>query len=116
MSRRHLKDIESSADNIKKKGYQKEYAIELIDAEKLANKLRRLERLRKEILELNQSTISEIRSYQKPLPAIHNVMIAVYMLLGYKENELKVSKIRSYFASCFTSVLTKAVFKHVTEI
>ena len=90
MSRRHLGDVEAAVNNIKKKKLEKDYALELIDADKLMNKLRRLERLRKEILELNQSTISEIRSYQKPPEAVHQVMIAVYLLLGYKEKELKV--------------------------
>ena len=91
MSRRHLSDVEGAVSNIKKKKYEKDYAIELINADKLINKLKRLERLRKEILELNQSTIMEIRSYQKPPPAVHEVMIAVYLLLGYKEKELKVN-------------------------
>ena len=90
MSRRHLGDVEAAVSNIKKRKLEKDYAVELLDADKLMNKLRRLERLRKEILELNQSTISEIRSYQSPPPAVHQVMIAVYLLLGYKEKELKV--------------------------
>ena len=90
MSRRHLGDVEAAVSNIKKRKLEKDYAVELLDADKLMNKLRRLERLRKEILELNQSTISEIRSYQNPPPAVHQVMIAVYLLLGYKEKELKV--------------------------
>ena len=90
MSRRHLGDVEAAVNKIKKKKLEKEYALELIEADKLMNKLRRLERLRREILELNQSTISEIRSYQKPPEAVHQVMIAVYLLLGYKEKELKV--------------------------
>eukprot|EP00794_Sanderia_malayensis_P004876 gene4876-5515_t len=92
MSRRHLGDVEAAVNNIRRKKYEKDYALDLIDADKLMNKLRRLERLRKEILELNQSTIMEIRSYQKPPPAVHEIMIAVYLLLGYKEKELKVWK------------------------
>ena len=103
MSRRHLGDVEAGVSNIKKKKLEKDYAIELIDADRLINKLKRLERLRKEILELNQSTISEIRSYQKPPPAVHQIMIAVYLLLNYREKELKVylhpfySELRKYF-------------------
>ena len=96
MSRRHLGDVEAAVNKIKKMELEKEYALELIEADKLMNKLRRLERLRREILELNQSTISEIRSYQKPPEAVHQVMIAVYLLLGYEEEELMV-KIRVNF-------------------
>ena len=90
MGRRHLGDVEAAVNSIKKKKLEKTYAMELFEADKLINKLRRLERLRQEILELNQSTISEIRSYQKPPEAVHQVMISVYLLLGYKEKELKV--------------------------
>ena len=102
MARRHLGDVEASVNNIKKKKLEKTYALELIDADKLMNKLRRLERLRQEILELNQSTISEIRSYQKPPEAVHQVMISVYLLLGYKEKELKVYCVCSEVESTFS--------------
>ena len=92
MAKRDLEAIESSVDNIKKKGFQHDHAEQILQADKLANKLRRLEKLKKEILALDQRTISEIRSYKKPLPAIHDVMIATYVILGYKEKELKVLK------------------------
>ena len=42
-------------------------------------------------MELKQSTIAELRSYQKPIPVIHNVMIATYLLLGTSEKETKVN-------------------------
>ena len=90
MARRNLEDIQSSVDEIKKKGYEKDHSVRLLEADKLAQKLKRLEKLKKEILALDQRTISEIRSYKKPLPAVHDVMIAVYVVLGYKEKELKV--------------------------
>jgi len=84
-----LEGIESSVDKIKKKKYEEDHAERLLEADKLANKLRRLEKLKKDIMALDQRTISEIRSYKKPLPAIHDVMIATYVILGYKEKELK---------------------------
>eukprot|EP00111_Clytia_hemisphaerica_P002008 TCONS_00005679-protein len=89
MARRDLEGIESSVDKIKKKKYEEDHAERLLEADKLANKLRRLEKLKKDIMALDQRTISEIRSYKKPLPAIHDVMIATYVILGYKEKELK---------------------------
>ena len=52
--------------------------------------LRRLERIRAEILELKQSTVAEIRSYQKPPPIVHTVMTATFLLLGHPEKETKV--------------------------
>ena len=51
--------------------------------------LRRLERIRAEILELKQSTVAEIRSYQKPPPTVHTVMTGIFLLLGNSEKETK---------------------------
>lgn len=64
--------------------------------------LRRLERIRAEILELKQSTVAEIRSYQKPPPIVHTVMTATFLLLGHKESETKVRTALSVFASSRT--------------
>jgi hypothetical protein len=86
---RNLERLEKAIKDVKKAGLDKYYSVELNEAERLANRLRRLERIRQEILELKQSTISEIRSYQNPPPAVHQVMIATYLLLEYKEKPLK---------------------------
>ena len=68
----------------------------LLEAAYLIAKLKRLEKSKKDILELNQRTIAEIRSYSQPLPDVREVMVATYLILGYKEKELKVSW-RLYF-------------------
>ncbi|XP_032220339.2 trichohyalin [Nematostella vectensis] len=88
INRRNLQDIEKSMSFIRKSGWEADWGPELKEGEKMANRLRRLERIRAEILELKQSVISEIRSYSNPPPAVHKVMIAVYLLLGYKEKPL----------------------------
>ena len=59
--------------DIRKNGWEKDWGIELKEGEKLANRLKRLEKLKAEIMELKQSVISEIRSYQNPPPAVHKV-------------------------------------------
>ena len=86
---RNLERLEKSIKDVKNSGLEQYYSVELSEGERLANRLRRLERIRQEILELKQSTISEIRSYQNPPPAVHQVMIATYLLLGYTEKPLK---------------------------
>ncbi|EDO47477.1 predicted protein, partial [Nematostella vectensis] len=88
INRRNLQDIEKSMSFIRKSGWEADWGPELKEGDKMANRLRRLERIRAEILELKQSVISEIRSYSNPPPAVHKVMIAVYLLLGYKEKPL----------------------------
>lgn len=59
-------------------------------AEAMRSRLRRLKRLRHAVLEMDQKTISEMRSYPKPPQAVHGVMAATFLLLGNKESELKV--------------------------
>lgn len=71
--RHHLGDLEKSMADIRKNGWEKDWGIELKEGEKLANRLKRLEKLKAEIMELKQSVISEIRSYQNPPPAVHKV-------------------------------------------
>uniref|UniRef100_H2Z7K6 Dynein heavy chain coiled coil stalk domain-containing protein n=1 Tax=Ciona savignyi TaxID=51511 RepID=H2Z7K6_CIOSA len=85
---RVIADIQSAVDRIKKGGFD-ELSSDVASAEKLLLRLRHLERLRSEVLELKQSTIAELRSYKQPIPVIHNVMKATYMLLGVPENETK---------------------------
>lgn len=74
---------------------------ELIEANKVLLQLRRLERIRAEILELKQSTVAEIRSYQSPPVVVHTVMTATFLLLGHKEKETKVCVV-SILAICVT--------------
>lgn len=90
MVKRDLALIEGAVEKIKKKKIENEHMVQILAAEKLMDKLRRLEKAKKDILELNQRTIAEIRSYSQPIPAIREVMTATYMILGYKEKELKV--------------------------
>lgn len=39
---------------------------------------------------LKQSLVSEIKSYQTPPAGLHEVMMAVYLLLGYHPIQLQV--------------------------
>ena len=49
------------------------YAKELIEAELLLKKLKRLEFLKRQVMELKQQTIAELKSYQKPPPIVKHV-------------------------------------------
>ena len=61
-----------------------------VQAEAVRSRLRRLKRLRHEVLDMDQKTISEMRSYPKSPQAVHSVMAATFLLLGNKESDLKV--------------------------
>ena len=84
MTSRQLKQLESAINMVKRSGFEVQLAKELIEANKVLLQLRRLERIRAEILELKQSTVAEIRSYQKPPPIVHKVMTGTFLILGHK--------------------------------
>ena len=54
--------------------------------------LHRLEKLNRVVLDLDQSTMAEIRGYPTPPDEVHRVMIAALLLLGEDESKTKVSK------------------------
>ncbi|KAL3868520.1 hypothetical protein ACJMK2_041321 [Sinanodonta woodiana] len=89
MSKREIEELETAINIVKKHGLEKQLARELIEAEKILSRLRKLERIRHEILELKQATVAEIRSYQNPPPVVHTVMTVTFLLLGHNEKETK---------------------------
>ncbi|XP_053393945.1 trichohyalin-like isoform X2 [Mercenaria mercenaria] len=89
MSRREIEELEKAINVIKKNGLEVQLARELRDANEILARLRKIQRIRSEILELKQSTVAEIRSYQKPPPVVHTVMTATFLILGHQEKETK---------------------------
>lgn len=92
MTQREINELQKAIDTVKKHGFEAELSKELLEANQLLSRLKRLERIRHEILELKQATVAEIRSYQNPPPVVHTVMTATFLLLGHKEKETKVWK------------------------
>ncbi|XP_052774271.1 trichohyalin-like isoform X2 [Mya arenaria] len=89
VSRREIEELEKAIATIKRNGLEVQLARELIEANVILTRLRKIQRIRSEILELKQSTVAEIRSYQKPPPVVHTVMTATFLILGHKEKETK---------------------------
>jgi len=79
----------------KLKGYDIDSDIELVDFITRANDLlflfEQVERMKSIVMSLKQPTISEVRSYSNPPPAIRNVMEATFILIGEKQSKLNVS-------------------------
>lgn len=92
MTQRDIDELAKAIETVKKHGFEVELAKELLEANQLLSRLKRLERIRHEILELKQATVAEIRSYQNPPPVVHTVMTSTFLLLGHKEKETKVWK------------------------
>ena len=71
-------------------GMDGKLVIDLEKAKEYLAQLKRLEELRQPVLAVHHITVAEIRSYDKPPPVVHQVMVATLMLLGDKENRMKV--------------------------
>ena len=90
ISKREIEELEKAIETVKRNGFEVQMAKELIEANQILIRLRKIQRIRSEILELKQSTVAEIRSYQSPPAVVHTVMTATFLILGHKESETKV--------------------------
>lgn len=85
--------------NLSETSLKRDLGLIYQDAEELRSRLRKLKRLHHAVLDMDQKTISELRSYPKPPKPIHGVMAATFLLLGHKEGELKVFLLDFLFLS-----------------
>ncbi|XP_078488842.1 uncharacterized protein LOC104266065 [Ciona intestinalis] len=89
MRTRDLELVTTTLDIIEKRGYESELSVEVKQAKRMKRELEYLEKVRRDVLNLNQSRVSEIRSYGKPPPGVHGVMKAVYLILGHPRELLE---------------------------
>ncbi|XP_046327334.2 vicilin-like seed storage protein At2g18540 isoform X1 [Haliotis rufescens] len=89
MTKREIEELEQAMNFVKKNGFEAQLAGEMQEANQMLSRLKRLERIRHEILELKQSTVAEIRSYSKPPLVVHTVMTVTLLILGHKEKDTK---------------------------
>lgn len=82
--------LETAIDNAKSSEFSSNLQNHITEAEQLLAELRKLKRFAHEVLQMKQSTISEIHSYKNPRPLAYDVMKATYFLLGEKEDHLQV--------------------------
>ncbi|RUS72895.1 hypothetical protein EGW08_019340 [Elysia chlorotica] len=86
--RRHVGVLERTISEARRSPYEAQLSSQIEAAEKKLQNLRELNKYSHDILEMDQSTISEIHSYHRPPACVHDVMAASYMLLGYNETKL----------------------------
>ena len=68
----------------------KQLEDELEESKRIRQKYDEMELMKKKIQKLKQSVISEIRSYGSPPDGVHQVMMATYILLGQRKQDIKV--------------------------
>ena len=88
--RRHLETLEKAIVHGKESRFVEKLETSINDAEEVRDHLRKLNRFAHDILEMKQSTISELRSYKKPPPVVEDVMMATFVLLGEKRIYVQV--------------------------
>lgn len=90
IKRRHLGTLEKAIERGNKSRFQDKIADVLQEAEELRQHLSRLNNIAHDVLEMKQSTISEMRSYKNPQPIIVDIMMATFLMLGEKEVYVQV--------------------------
>ncbi|XP_071100654.1 uncharacterized protein [Haliotis cracherodii] len=88
MRRRHVGVLNRTIADVQASPYAYQLHNQLEKAEKLRDHLKELNTYNHDILQMEQTTISELRSYQRPPTSVHDVMAATYMLLGHDEDRL----------------------------
>ena len=99
--RRHLETLERAIEQGHESRFSEKLATTIKDAEEVRDHLRKLNRFAHDILEMKQSTISELRSYKKPPEVVEDVMVATFVLLGEKRINVQVNS----FLFSLTSVV-----------
>lgn len=90
--RRHPGVLDKAIQNVEESPYQSNLQHYLDRARDLRRHLAELDQYKHDILEMDQATISEIRSYHHPPEGVHETMTSTYLILGYDENKLAVSR------------------------
>lgn len=92
MGKRSIPDLEKAIEAAERANpaVRKKLDAQLKLAKKMLEQLKRIEKLRHDIMELNQRTIAEIRSYSTPPEPIFKVMRTTFIILGETEAQTKV--------------------------
>lgn len=89
---RKLDRLQAAISVIHKLRLSAELERELKVARSTVEGLQRLENLRDAILLLDATALAEIRRYTQPPPLVHDVVVAVLLLLGHDEGQTRVGQ------------------------
>ncbi|XP_035828905.1 hillarin-like [Aplysia californica] len=87
---RALDELVNAITLVKERGYEHRMVSELREATKMMERLQHIQDLLHDVQTMSQKTITEIRGYSSPPPAVHRVMMATLLLLGHFEEETQV--------------------------
>ncbi|KAL3865580.1 hypothetical protein ACJMK2_042955 [Sinanodonta woodiana] len=87
--RRHPAILDEAIADVENSKYSGDLQAYVVKAKQVKAELAGLDNYRHDVLQMEQQTISEIRSYKYPPPGVRETMIATYMVLGYHEEDVK---------------------------
>ena len=91
VKRRHLETLEKAISHGKESKFVNKLQNEIHEAEDIRDHLQHLNRISHDVLEMKQTTISEICSYKKPPKVVYAVMRVTFLMLGEKATDIEVS-------------------------
>ncbi|XP_041377436.1 uncharacterized protein LOC121389855 [Gigantopelta aegis] len=86
---RDLKRLTAIVNLIKEKSYESYMGDDIKTAKRLIERLSHIHRLWHDVMQLDQTTIAELKGYAAPPEAVHSVLMAAFLLLGNFTDETK---------------------------
>lgn len=89
IKRRHLETLEKAITHGKESRFREKVAKQITEAEDVRDHLKHLNKIAHDVLEMKQTTIAELRSYNYPSEVIVDVMRSTFLMLGEKKEYLE---------------------------
>lgn len=100
---RNLQDLDKAIARAKAANYDSLLDLQIVMAGRLRDQLHRIEKLRHSVLNMDNRTISEIRTYGNPPDGVHQSLQAAFLLLGNSKKDVKVG----------TSIIHLYMYKYI---
>ncbi|XP_062611507.1 uncharacterized protein LOC134273317 isoform X4 [Saccostrea cucullata] len=89
---RSIDDLDKAIARAKAANYDSLLDLQIVMAGRLRDQLHRIERLRHSVLNMDNRTIAEIRTYGNPPDGVHQSLQAAFLLIGHSKKDVKVWK------------------------
>lgn len=90
--KRELDGLDKALARAKAANFENQLDLQIVVAQRLRDQLARIEKLRHSVLNMDQKTIAEIRTYSNPPDGVHQSLMGAFLLLGHTMKEVKVWK------------------------
>lgn len=88
--KRDIGALEKALKNARAVNFDHHLDLQIAVASRLHEHLARLEKLRHSVLDMDQKTVAELKTYGSPPEGVHQSMMATFLLLGSPLKDVKV--------------------------